>query len=192
MVSRFNQGRKENINAHNLQVGVDQIACKIIGLVLSTVLGANADGSFISLRGYFLNMSVRGPSALKGESNTERPQYPHGGLRVNSTCALLSAGDFRLYLLGSSERNLYIRSPFPYLSTVTSLLNTSRPGAPSSDLLQSSLPFHLPPCARSLCRQLRGHARERWALVRARRRRVDGRSTRASSGLGILSAWLGR
>ena len=46
-------GKEKNKNAHNLEVGVDQIACKIIGLVLSTVLGANADGSLILLRGYF-------------------------------------------------------------------------------------------------------------------------------------------
>lgn len=53
VVSRFSQGRGKNKIAHNLEIGVDQIACKIIGLVLSTVLGANAYGSLILLRGYF-------------------------------------------------------------------------------------------------------------------------------------------
>jgi hypothetical protein len=38
---------EKNKNAHNLKVGVDQIAWKIIGLVLSTVLTWSKCGKFI-------------------------------------------------------------------------------------------------------------------------------------------------
>jgi hypothetical protein len=74
----------------------------------------------------------------------------------------------------------------------TSQLNTSPLTSPSDDPSLSSQLCHPPSCVRLFCYCLRARARERSARARVERRRAGGRSTRASSGLAILFAWLGR
>jgi hypothetical protein len=56
---------------------------------VSQYLGrANADVSFIAVEVDFRDV-VAGSRCVRseGEAKNKRPQYPHGGLRVNSTCA---------------------------------------------------------------------------------------------------------
>ena len=148
----------------------------------------NADGSFFA---FISEMSLQGLSASEGECIL-RDHNIHTAGCVSIQLALCFWFDAisDSYSVAVKDTCIY-DWPCPY-RIITSPLNTSRPGAPSGDLSQSSPLYHLPSCVHLLCHSLRDRALERWALARAGRSQVGGRSTRASSGLGTLFAWLGR